>query len=49
LWDLAAGKERAAYNWDVGPVHAVAFAPDGMTAAAAGETGSILVWDVEMG
>ena len=36
----------AAFNWQIGKIKAVAFAPDGMTAAAAGEKHSIMVWDV---
>lgn len=47
LWDAAAGRERAVFRWPVGKVRAVAFAPDGMTAAAAGDRGDIVIWDVE--
>jgi WD40 repeat protein len=49
LWDVAAGdgslRERATFSWPIGRVYSLAFAPDGMTAAAGGET-DILVWDV---
>ncbi len=46
LWDVASGRERAAYDWGMGRVWAAAFSPDGMLAAAGGE-GEVAVWDVE--
>src|SRR5262249_37596815 len=33
LWETATGRQLAAYDWQIGKVHAVALAPDGMTAA----------------
>ncbi len=47
VWDVAARQQRAAYDWQLGRLHAVAYAPDGMTAAAAGERPDIVVWDVD--
>lgn len=46
LWDAETGAERACYDWGIGKVDCVAFAPDGMTLAAGGQ-GGIVVWDVE--
>jgi WD40 repeat protein len=46
LWDAETGRERSCYDWEIGQVESVAFAPDGMTIAAGGE-GGIVVWDVE--
>ena len=46
VWDAATGRERGRYDWDIGGVAAVAFAPDGQTAAAAGKTG-IAIWDLD--
>jgi WD40 repeat protein len=44
--DAATGRERGRYDWGIGEVSALAFAPNGQTAAAAGSTG-IAVWDLE--
>jgi WD40 repeat protein len=46
-WSMTTGAEIAAWDWQIGPVHAVAVAPDGMTAAAGGEEPIVVVWDVE--
>jgi WD40 repeat protein len=46
LWDTETGRERAAFDWEIGEVFAVAFAPDGMRAAAGGEA-DIAVWDLD--
>jgi len=46
LWDIDTGKGRRAFDWGIGAVHSVAFAPDGMRAAAGGE-GEIVVWDID--
>lgn len=47
LWETLSGKELASWNWQIGAVHAVAFAPDGMTAAAAGHRPTVVIWDVD--
>ena len=48
VWDAASGRERRSYDWQIGGVRSVAFAPDGLLAAAGGKAG-IVVWDVEEG
>jgi WD40 repeat protein len=48
LFDAATLAEEAAYDWEVGPVRRVAFAPDGQRAAAAGKTGRVVIWDVDL-
>ena len=42
---VAAGRERAAFDWKVGPASVVAFSPDGALAAVGGADG-LVVWDV---
>ena len=49
LWDLATRRQLAAYDWDLGKkVFDVTFSPDGMTAAAAGSSSTIIVWDIDL-
>jgi WD40 repeat protein len=45
-WDVASGHQQAAFDWEVGKVSCVSFAPDGLTAVAAGESGDVVIWDV---
>jgi hypothetical protein len=37
-----------AFNWEIGRLRSVAFSPDGMLAAAGGDRGKIVVWDVDL-
>ncbi|QJW93672.1 WD40 repeat domain-containing protein [Frigoriglobus tundricola] len=46
-WDAGTGAERRAFNWDIGKLYSAAFAPDGLTCAACGERGQVVVWDVD--
>ncbi len=47
LWDPHTGAERARFDWQLGRINAVAFAPDGLTAAAGGNAHDIVIWDVD--
>jgi WD40 repeat protein len=46
VWDTDSGRQLAAYDWQIGQVHAVAVAPDGMRAAAGGGA-LIVLWDLD--
>jgi HEAT repeat protein len=48
LWDVATGRSLAEEPAQVGPLHAIAFAPDGATLAVGGEAG-VQLWDVVTG
>lgn len=40
--------EVVAFDWKIGPVRQLAFAPDGMRAAAASKTGKVVIWDMDL-
>lgn len=46
LWEPDTGAVRGRYDWGLGPVHALAFAPDGLTLAVAGDAG-LVCFDLE--
>jgi WD40 repeat protein len=48
LWETAGWTEVAAYDWKIGPMISIAFAPDGMRAAGGSGRGKIVVWDVDL-
>lgn len=41
-------REVARFDWGIGRVASVTFAPDGLTCAAGGENGQIVLWDVDV-
>jgi WD40 repeat protein len=47
VWDTTTGQPGPTFNWRVGGVWSVALAPDGLTCAAAGSQGRIVIWDVD--
>jgi WD40 repeat protein len=47
FWDVEAGREIAAHDWDIGQVRTIAFSPDGLLGAAAGDRGAIVLWDMD--
>jgi WD40 repeat protein len=48
LHDPAVGQMSATFDWGIGPIHSIAVSPDGLTCAAGGEMGQIVVWDIDM-
>jgi WD40 repeat protein len=47
LYAVPGWQEREMFDWKVGPIVSVCFAPDGMRAAAGGKRGRIVVWDID--
>jgi WD40 repeat protein len=41
-------RERAAFDWGIGPLVSLDVAPDGMRAACGSKRGKIVVWDVDL-
>jgi WD40 repeat protein len=46
VWDVATHRLRQCWDWQIGGLRSVVFAPNGMTAAAGGSR-DVIVWDVE--
>ena len=47
VYDLDSRQKPKLFDWQIGPIAAIAFAPDGLRCAAAGKYGKVVVWDVE--
>ncbi len=45
--DLDSRHKPKLLDWKIGPIAAITFAPDGLRCAAAGESGKVVVWDVD--
>jgi WD40 repeat protein len=48
LFDSTTWALAGAFAWDAGRMRSVAFAPDGLTAAAGGERGRLVLFDVDL-
>lgn len=47
VWDASAGQLVTSYDWNVGATTAIAVAPDGLTAAVAGQKGQVVLFDLD--
>jgi WD40 repeat protein len=47
LWDSTTGAETRSFDWGIGKIQAAAVSPDGMLCGAGGDSGQIVVWDVD--
>jgi WD40 repeat protein len=49
FWDTSTGQKANSYDWDIGKeILSLAFAADGMTAAAGSNSGKIVLWDLDV-
>jgi WD40 repeat protein len=48
VWNTENWKEEKEFAWGIGKLKCIAFAPDGLRAACASESGRILIWDWDL-
>ncbi len=46
-WDTSRWQRLEQFDWDIGSPQCVAVSPDGLTAAASGYAGNIVIWDID--
>jgi WD40 repeat protein len=47
IWETRAWQEYTTFTWQIGRLLNVAFAPDGLCAAAGSDQGKVVIWDME--
>ncbi|VTU00459.1 ribosome assembly protein 4 : WD-40 repeat protein OS=Lyngbya sp. (strain PCC 8106) GN=L8106_17667 PE=4 SV=1: WD40: WD40: WD40: WD40 [Gemmataceae bacterium] len=47
IWDARTWAEHTTFTWQIGRLLNIAFAPDGLRAAAGSDKGQIVIWDAE--
>ena len=45
--EIETGQLLQSFDWQIGPTRGIAFSPDGTLAAASGDNGTVVVWDVD--
>ncbi|HEY8506218.1 MAG TPA: WD40 repeat domain-containing protein, partial [Gemmataceae bacterium] len=48
FWDTRTWEVATTFTWKIGRMLDIAFAPDGLRAAASGSSGKVVVWDVDI-
>src|SRR5262245_27138584 len=48
FWDTRHWFEVQTFQWEIGGINALTFSPDGLRAACAGNSGKIVIWDVDL-
>ncbi len=48
LYDTTTWELARTFTWNIGRMRSIAFSPDGTLAAAGGDTGKVVVWDVDL-
>jgi WD40 repeat protein len=47
VWGTSIWEVRKRYEWQIGRLRTVCFAPDGLRCAAGSDTGQVVVWDLD--
>lgn len=47
IWDPTSWEVRRRYEWEIGRLRTVCFAPDGLRCAAGSDSGQVVVWDLD--
>ena len=47
IWETNTWQEHTTFQWKIGKLLNIALSPEGLRAAAGGDKGQIVIWDVE--
>ncbi|WP_162672831.1 hypothetical protein [Gemmata massiliana] len=48
VYDTTTWELSRTFTWNIGRMRSIAFSPDGALAAAGGDAGKVVVWDVDL-